>query len=74
MSELVEPSTARSAAPDPALIGLSLDALRRAAASGFKERGHVERDVDLDPIRRARPREFESFLMGISFPANPFAY
>ena len=65
---------ATPAAPDPALIELSLAALRRAAATGFKERGHVERDVDLDPVRRARPREFESFLLDISFPANPFAY
>ena len=45
--------------------------LRRAAAAGYKPVDAMKRDPDLDPLR-GRP-DFQSLMMDLAFPSNPFA-
>jgi tetratricopeptide (TPR) repeat protein len=48
----------------------AIDALRRAVSAGFWDRARLNKDRALDPLR-ART-DFQSLLMDLDFPANPF--
>jgi hypothetical protein len=54
-----------------ALADRAVAQLRRAAAAGYRDVAHIGTDTDLDPLR-SRP-DFPTFLMDLTFPADPFA-
>jgi serine/threonine-protein kinase len=49
----------------------AMAALRRAIAAGFREAARLRNEEDLAPLR-SRP-DFQSLLLDIAFPADPFA-
>jgi hypothetical protein len=44
--------------------------LRRAVAAGFADIAHIRADPDLDPLRSRA--DFQTLLMDLAFPTNPF--
>ena len=54
------------AAADEAMISL-----RRAVAAGWRDAAWMASDTDLNPIR-SRP-DFQSLVLDLGFPADPFA-
>ncbi len=54
-----------------AMADRAMRALRAAVAAGFRDRKHIEKDSDLDPVR-ARA-DFQLLMLDLSFPADPFA-
>jgi eukaryotic-like serine/threonine-protein kinase len=48
----------------------AIDSLRRAVAAGYHPVGWLEHDQDLTPVR-SRP-DFQSLMLDLSFPAEPF--
>jgi hypothetical protein len=49
----------------------AMDTLRRAVAAGFHNRGHMQTDTDLDPLRDRE--DFRLLMLDLAMPADPFA-
>jgi eukaryotic-like serine/threonine-protein kinase len=49
----------------------AMDTLRRCVAAGWRDAGYMLLDTALTPIR-SRP-DFQSLVMDLGFPADPFA-
>jgi tetratricopeptide (TPR) repeat protein len=56
---------------DGATVDRAMQTLREAIASGFRNRDHMAKDGDLDPLR-SRP-DFQLLMIDLAFPADPFA-
>ncbi len=65
------PGSGLSAADSGSLGEQAVDALRRAVTAGLRDFAFMRRDPDLDPLR-PRP-DFQSLMMDLEFPEEPFA-
>jgi hypothetical protein len=53
-------------------LDLAIDHLRRLVATGYRPRLWFENEPQLEPLR-SRP-DFQTLLMDLAFPAEPFAH
>jgi eukaryotic-like serine/threonine-protein kinase len=65
ISELADPGLSGRSAADRAMR-----LLREAVAAGFRDRAHMDKDSDLDPLR-SRP-DFRLLMLDLAFPPDPF--
>jgi serine/threonine-protein kinase len=65
------PGSGLTSEEGPVELGLAMDALRRAVASGYRDVHWMRRDPDFD-LLRSRP-EFQVLLLDLAFPDDPFA-
>jgi eukaryotic-like serine/threonine-protein kinase len=66
-----QPGSGLTGADAASLAAQAVRTLRKAVDAGFRNVGFMQRDTDLDALRRRS--DFQSLLMDINFPENPFA-
>ena len=65
------PGSGLTAADGAAELDTAMAVLRRAVAAGYRQVDAMKRDPDLDPLRGRA--DFQSLMMDLAFPSNPFA-
>ena len=66
-----QPGSGMTAAEATTLGERAVETLRRAVAAGLEDAAFMRRDADLDPLRSRA--DFQTLLMDLAFPEEPFA-